>query len=76
VFRYLKAAQPLDSHAPSWLNEETSRTLTFEEVRNAFACAFRGDLGARDSELLPVEQQNADRLLREKYDTDEWNLVC
>ncbi len=76
VFRYLEAAQPLDSHAPSCLNEETGRTLAFEEVRDAFARAFREDLGARESDLLPAEQESADRILREKYDTDAWNLAC
>ncbi|MGO9310816.1 MAG: biotin/lipoate A/B protein ligase family protein [Spirochaetia bacterium] len=76
VFRYLEAAQPLDSHAPSCLNEETGRELTFEEVRDAFARAFREDLDARESDLLPEERVNADRILREKYDTDAWNLSC
>jgi lipoate-protein ligase A len=76
VFRYLEAAQPLDSHTPSCLNEEAGRKLTFEEVRDAFARAFREDLGARESDLLPAERESADRILREKYDTDAWNLAC
>ncbi len=76
VFRYLEAAQPLDAHPPSCLNEEAGRSLTFEEVRDAFARAFREDLHALDSDLLPAERENADRILREKYGTDAWNLSC
>jgi lipoyl(octanoyl) transferase len=76
VFRYLDAAQPLDSHEPSCLNEETGRILTFDEVRTAFARAFREDLDASDSDLEPAEQEAADRILKEKYDTDAWNLAC
>jgi lipoate-protein ligase A len=76
VFLYLEAAQPLDAHAPSSLNEEAGRVLTFEEVREAFARAFRDDLGARDSDLLPAERESADRILRDKYQTDNWNLAC
>lgn len=75
VFRYLEAAQPLDSHTPSSLNEEAGRTLTFEEVRDAFAQAFRVDLGAWDSDLLPAEGERAQRILQEKYETDAWNLA-
>jgi lipoate-protein ligase A len=76
VFLYLEAAQPLDAHAPSSLNEEAGRALTFEEVQEAFARAFRDDLGARDSDLLPEERESAERILRDKYQTDEWNLAC
>ncbi|MGA2641807.1 MAG: octanoyltransferase, partial [Spirochaetia bacterium] len=76
VFLYLEAAQSLDSHAPSCLNEEAGRALRFEEVRDAFARAFREDLGAEESDLLPAERETAERILREKYDTDAWNLSC
>ena len=76
VFRYLEAAQPLDSHSPSCLNEEAGRSLTFEEVRDAFARAFREHLGARDSDLFPAERESAERIQREKYETDAWNLAC
>ena len=76
VFRYLEAAQPLDSHAPSCLNEEAGRALTFEEVRDAFARAFREELGASDSDLSPTERESAERILARKYNTDAWNLAC
>ena len=76
VFCYLEAAQPLDSHSPSCLNEEAGRSLTFEEVRDAFARAFRELLGARDSDLFPAERESAERIQREKYETDAWNLAC
>lgn len=55
VFRYLETAQPLADHPPSCLNEEIGRALSFEEVREAFACAFRDEIGARDSQLSPAE---------------------
>jgi lipoate-protein ligase A len=76
VFQYLDAAQPLDSHPPSCLNEEAGRELSFEEVRDAFARAFREQCGAGDSELGPAEQESAERILRNKYETDAWNLAC
>ncbi len=76
VFRYLDAEQPRDSHPPSCLNEETGRSLTFEEVRDAFAQAFRESLPVEDSDLLPSERDAAQRIRREKYERDEWNLSC
>jgi lipoate-protein ligase A len=76
VFLYLEAAQPFDSHVPSSLNEEAGRALSFEEVRDAFARAFREDLGATDCDLAPAELESAERILRDKYQTDEWNLAC
>ena len=76
VFRYLPAAQPAAANAPSCLNEEVGRALSFEEVREAFARAFRDEIGACDSELLPAERERAERIRRDKYETDEWNLAC
>ena len=76
VLRYIHVDEPLESGEPTCLNEEAGRVLTFEEVRDAFARAFREDLGASDSDLLPAERENADRMLRDKYDTDAWNLSC
>ena len=76
VFRYLEAAEPLDSHEPSCLNDEAGRLLSFDEVRDAFARAFRDDLGASDSDLLPAERDAAERILAQKYQTDEWNFAC
>ena len=76
VFRYLEAAEPLDSHAPSCVNEEAGRVLSFDEVRDAFTRAFREELDASDSDLLPAEQEAADRILAQKYQTDAWNLAC
>jgi lipoate-protein ligase A len=76
VFRYLSTAQPLAANPPSCLNEEIGRALAFEEVRDAFARAFQEEIGAEYSELLPAERENADRIRREKYETDAWNLAC
>ncbi len=76
VFRYLQTAQPLAANPPSCLNEEIGRALSFEEVREAFARAFREEIGAADSDLLPAEQENAERIRRDKYETDAWNLAC
>lgn len=76
VFRFLPSAQPLDGHSPSCLNEEAGRGLTFEEVREAFARAFRDEIGARDSALFPAEEERAQVIRREKYETDEWNFAC
>jgi lipoate-protein ligase A len=76
VSRYLQTAQPLSANPPSCLNEEVGRALAFEEVLEAFARAFREEVGARDSELLPAERENAERIRRDKYETDVWNLAC
>jgi len=76
VFRYLEAAQPLDSHEPSSLNEEAGRTLGFDEVREAFARAFRDELGAADSPVSAAEEERAGEILLAKYGTEAWNLAC
>jgi lipoate-protein ligase A len=76
VFRYIQADQPVDSHEPSCLNEETGRTLAFDEVRTAFARAFRSALRAEDSELRAQEEDAAQRILKTKYASDTWNLAC
>lgn len=76
VFRYLEAAEPLDSHEPSSLNEEAGRLLSFDEVREAFARAFRGELGAKESEIGPDEEKRAREILQNKYETEAWNLAC
>ena len=75
VLRYIKMDAPVDAHEPSCLNEETGRILTFEEVQDAFAHAFRDRLDVEDSQLLPREQQAAERILAEKYASDAWNLA-
>ena len=75
VFRYIQVDQPVDSHEPSCLNEETGRTLTFEEVRSAFARAFRSSLAAEDSELRPEEETASRRILQAKYASETWNLA-
>ena len=74
VTRYLEAGQPLESRPPSSLNEEAGRPLEYEEVREAFARAFRA-LDTVDSAVLPAEEARARQILAEKYGTDKWNLA-
>ena len=74
VFRYIRAEQPADSHPPTCINEEARRAVSFEELRDAFARAFREEIGAEDSALLPAESSAADRILAEKYSRDDWNF--
>jgi lipoate-protein ligase A len=76
VTRYLEAGQPLESHPPSSLNEESGRTLGFEEVREAFARGFQAAVHAELSEVLPAEYTRAEEILAAKYGTDAWNLAC
>ncbi len=76
VSRYLEAGQPLSSRPPTSLNEEAGRPLSFDEVRDAFARAFRSELGAEDSEVRPAEESRARKILADKYGTDAWNLAC
>ena len=75
IFRYIQVDEPVDSHPPSSLNEEAGRPLAFEEVRDAFARAFRSALSAEDSELRPAEEEAAQRILRDKYASEKWNLA-
>jgi len=75
VLRYLRVEQPIDSHKPSSLNEETGRRLSFAEVRDAFAAAFREGFGAEDSTLSPDEEEEARRILAAKYVRESWNFA-
>jgi lipoate-protein ligase A len=75
VFRYLRAEQPPDLHPASCLDEETGTRHAFEQVRDAFAAAFRAAMAAVDSELTRDEEEAAKRILRDKYARDEWNLA-
>ena len=75
VFRYILADKPVDAREPTSLNEESGRSLRFEEVRAAFALAFREILGAEESDLRPGENEAAERILLEKYSSDAWNLA-
>ena len=76
VFRYLRAEPPADAREPSCLDEEAGRTLSFEEVREAFAEAARTRLEADEGGLTDVETSRADALLAGRYATDAWNLRC
>jgi lipoate-protein ligase A len=50
-------------------------TVTLEQVEQAFRREIALGLGVEltDAQLTPYEQELADRLVREKYGTDEWN---
>ncbi len=75
VLRYLAVDGDVDSREPSFLNEQVGRCLTFDEVRSAFAKAFRAGLDAKESELTAEENGAAARILTEKYASDAWNLA-
>jgi len=75
VLRYLRTDEGVESREPSSLDELAGRRLSFEEVRQAFAAAFRDELGARESALLPAELDAAARILDAKYASDKWNLA-
>jgi len=75
VLRYIRADEPVDSGNPTCLNEETGRALTFEEVQQAFAGAFRRNLEAELSELREKEKEAADGILAARYASDTWNLA-
>ena len=77
VFRYLSTAQPVAANPPSCLNEEIGRALAFEEVRDAFARAFRDEIGRRILGAAPRRARKPrERIRRDKYETDTWNLAC
>jgi lipoate-protein ligase A len=81
VFRYIERTSGDGSTVsqepppPSSLAEETGRGLTFEEVRDAFARAFRSEWETVDSTLTSEEEKSARQILSAKYDTDAWNLA-
>jgi lipoate-protein ligase A len=74
VMRYLRLDQPVEATEPTCLNEQAGRTLSFDEVRDAFCRAFLRELGARLSELTPEEAAAAERIRAQKYASDSWNL--
>lgn len=76
VFRYLRLEPPADARQPSCLDEETGRTLSFEEVREAFARAARAVFAADDGELAEDERARAEALVAERYATDAWTYRC
>jgi lipoate-protein ligase A len=75
VMRYLKENARLESAPSSCLAREAGRHLSFTEVQEAFARAFRECMGAEDAVLTPLEEEAADRLLSMKYATDAWNVM-
>jgi lipoate-protein ligase A len=76
VFRYLRVEPPADFRDPSSLTEEAGRSMSFEEVRDAFAQAARARFDADDGGLSEAETDRADALVAERYATDAWNLRC
>jgi lipoate-protein ligase A len=76
VFRYLRVAPPTDTREPSCLREEAGRTLSFDEVRAAFAEAARTRFDAEERRLTDAEAARADALHAARYATDAWNLRC
>ena len=75
VFRYLHVGEPLDSHVPSSLDEETGGRHHFEQVRDAFASAFRAAVPTEDSLLSPEEEEEARAILPARYASDEWTFA-
>jgi lipoate-protein ligase A len=75
VFRYLHVGEPLDSHVPSSLDEETGGRHHFEQVRDAFASAFRAAVPTEDSLLSPEEEEAARAILPARYASDEWTFA-
>jgi lipoate-protein ligase A len=74
VERYIQGVGETKPQPASSLSEEAGRPFSFEEVREAFAEAFRSMIGAEESALTPEEDRIARGLLLSRYDTDEWNL--
>jgi len=58
------------------LQEVLGRTVSYEEARDALTRGFTAGLGLTltPGGLTPAEQEEAARLLSEKYGNDEWNL--
>jgi len=75
VLRYIRVDEPMESGDPSCVNEEAGKSLSFEEVQEAFARAFKRNLDAEESELRDEEKEAADRILAARYASDSWNLA-
>lgn len=75
VFRYLSVGEPVDSHDPSCLDEETGSPHDFEQVRDAFAAAFRAAAPTEDSALSTEEEAAARGILQSRYASDEWTFA-
>jgi lipoate-protein ligase A len=75
VERYIDTAGAKRPRPATSLCEELRRPLGFEEAREAFAEAFRDEIGAEDSALTPEEDRAAQELFRTRYSADSWNLA-
>lgn len=75
VMRTGQAARPKALAAIS-LSEGLGRPVTFDEVCEALVAGFQEALGVEiePSELTPAEVELTQRLRREKYANDKWNL--
>lgn len=59
------------------LREVLGRPVSFEEARDAFVRGFAEALGLTlvEGSLTPAEEAEAAELMREKYGSDQWNLM-
>ncbi len=75
VMRPGQGARPRALAAIS-LSEGLGRPVTFDEVCKALVVGFQEALGVEiePGELTPAEVEQAQRLQREKYANDDWNL--
>lgn len=63
--------------AAQGIAELLGRPLTFEQLGQALAAGFEAafEMRLNPGELTPAEQAKAQKLVTEKYRTDEWNLT-
>ncbi len=59
------------------IKDVLGRSVSFSEVRNALKAGFEEALEIElvPGSLTPAEMANVERLVREKYKTDEWNFL-
>jgi len=59
------------------INNELKRKITCDEVKAALKNGFEENFGVKlkKSELTEKEEELANRLIKEKYSTDNWNLI-
>ena len=58
------------------IKEELGHAVSAETAANALASGFKNALGVQmvEGELIPFEVELAEKLCRDKYSTDDWNV--
>ncbi len=80
ISQYLKTGENTEENSnyqphATYINNEIEKEIGFQECTDKFSVAFQNTIKIKISELSKEEQKRADQLFKEKYNTEEWNLM-